>query len=185
MDQRDESTWVAVELTHLGEAKVEDATLEGTLRRDLGVGLDFRIFLPSRSYKKGGKSIVIHLMQGYVFLATGLSETTYFNLESKPYVSRVMSAPTGKHRIRTLSVIPNDHIESLRQKLREQVSSDVTPGDWVLVVDGTHKSLEGRVVGLDGENAFVNVKLRSLNLIATIPVVFLEVTPESSVAEGT
>lgn len=168
--------------------KVEDGSLEGALRKDLGVDPGFRIFFPYRSYKKSGKSIVIHLMQGYVFLATGLSETVYFNLESKPYVSRVMSASTGKHKIRTLSVIPNEHIESLRQKLREQVSSDVGPGDWVLVVEGTHKALEGRVVGVDGENALVNIKLRSLNLIATIPVVFLEVSPESSTsvqAEGT
>ena len=175
---------MAVELTHLGEAKIEDATLESTLRKDLGVAPDFRIFVPSRTYKKGGKSIVIHLMQGYVFLSTGLPEVTYFNLESKPYISRVMSVPTGKGRIRTLRAIPNSKIEDLRRQLREQVSSDVHTKDWVIVVDGTYKALEGRVLGMWGENAYVDIELRSLKMVATIPLVFLEISPEPGTTGG-
>lgn len=174
MDRRDEPTWVAVELNHLGESKVEDSTLEASLRSDLNAEPDHPIFIPARIYRKNHKTIVVYLMQGYVFVASGLPDTAYFGLERTAYVGRVMSSQTGPHRLRTVSVIPNAHVEDLRRKLREQVSSDIRVGDWVIAVDGAYKSLEGRVVDREGENAFVEIRLRSLNLIATIPFVFLE-----------
>jgi transcription antitermination factor NusG len=183
MDRRDEPTWVAVELTPLGEAKVEDLTLEASLRQDLNSEPDHPIFIPARIYQKGHRTVVVYLMQGYVFVAAGLPDTSYFDLERKPYVNKVMSALSGPHRIRTLSVIPNERIEDLRMKLREQVSSDIKIGDWVTIVDGPYKALEGRVVGSGEENSFVEIRLRSLNLIATIPFVFLESTEEPSRGE--
>ena len=185
MDWRDEPTWVAVELNHLGESKVEDATLETSLRADLNAEPDHPIFVPARIYKKNHKTIVVYLMQGYVFVASGLPDTAYFNLERTPYVSQVMSSQAGPHRLRTISVIPNAHVEDLRRKLREQVSSDIRVGDWVTAVDGPYRSLEGRVVDREGENAFVEIQLRSLSLIATVPFVFLEASePEKGGENG-
>lgn len=174
MDQRDQLTWVAIELTHLGEQKVEDSTLESSLRADLGVPPEHPIFIPVRVYRKGHKTVVIHLMQGYAFVATGLPETAYFGLEKRPYVNQVMSILGGPHQIRTLSVIPNARVEDLRQKLRAQVSSDIKFGDMVEIIDGPFKALDGKVVGSDDDNAFVEIELRSLKLIATVPFVFLE-----------
>jgi transcription antitermination factor NusG len=165
---------VAVELTHQGEQKIEDSTLEASLRSDLGVGPEHLIFVPARVYRKGHKTIVIHLMQGYVFVATGLPEPEYFNLEKRPYVNQVMSVPGGPHQIRTLSVIPNSQVEELRQKLRTQVSSDIQFGDLVEIIDGPYKALDGKLMGSNDEHAFVEVDLRSLKLIATVPFVFLE-----------
>jgi transcription antitermination factor NusG len=107
-------------------------------------------------------------------VASGLPEPAYFELEKRPYVNQVMSIPGGPYQIRTLSVIPNSHVEALRQKLRIQVSSDIQIGDGVEVVDGPYKTLMGKVVGNEGETAYVEVTLRSLNLIASIPFVFLE-----------
>jgi transcription antitermination factor NusG len=165
---------VAIELTHLGEQKIEDSTLEASIRSDLSLSPDYPVFVPARVYHKGHKTIVIHLMQGYVFVASGLPEPAYFELEKRPYVNQVMSIPGGPYQIRTLSVIPNSHVEALRQKLRIQVSSDIQIGDGVEVVDGPYKTLMGKVVGNEGETAYVEVTLRSLNLIASIPFVFLE-----------
>lgn len=174
MDLRDQPTWVVVELTHLGEQKIEDSTLESSLRSDLGVGPEHPIFIPARIYRKGHKTIVIHLMQGYVFIGSGLLETLYFGLEKRPYISQVMSIPGGPHQIRTLSVVPDSKVEDLRKKLRAQISSDIQIGDRVEIVDGPYKALGGKVVGSDDENAFIEIGLRSLKLIATVPFVFLE-----------
>jgi transcription antitermination factor NusG len=113
-------------------------------------------------------------MEGYVFVASGLTDTLYFALERKPYVSKVMSAPAGPHRIRTLSVIPNTRIEELRQQLRKMASSDIGEGDTVQVINGTYRGMEGEVLLVQGETALVRFRLRSLDQIATIPLAFLE-----------
>lgn len=160
----------------MGEAKVEDGVLEDTLRADLGIGPDFPIFIPAITYTKGKRKFTIQLMEGYVFVATGLPETAYFDLERKPYVNQVMSSNSGPHKIRVLSTIPDKKIEELRRQFKELVSSDIEIHDKVRVIEGTYRMLEGEVLGKDGEDAFVEIELRSLRVIATVPLVFLEST---------
>lgn len=178
MDRRDDLTWIAIELTRQGEAKVEDGSIIGALRSDLEVGEEHPIFVPSVVYWTGGRQVTLHLMEGYVFVASGLPETRYFNLEKKPYVSQVMSSLGGPHRMRVPSVIPNSNIEDLRSKLRGMVASDIEVGAHVSILDGKYRGLEGRVLELDQEDAFVHVQLRSIKIIATIPRVFLEAQDE-------
>lgn len=172
-DQRDELTWVALELTHQGEEGVQDGTIVKSLCNELGVAHDFPIFVPAATYPKGQKTITIQLMEGYVFVASGLPDTDYFNLERGPHVHKVLSA-SGPQRIRGIQVITNSHIESLRQQLRQLLSSDIGALDRVQVIDGTYRGLDGVVVGLDGDSAFVEIHMRSLEMVATIPLVFLD-----------
>lgn len=173
-DQRDATTWVAVELTHQGEQKVEDGTLESILRHDLGVGDDHPIFIPCALYRKHGRVVTIHLMEGYVFIASGLPEMVYFALEKQPYVSKVLSSQPGRHRMRVLSVITHKHIQDMQAKLRLQISSEIPVGAKVKVLDGIYRNLSGMVTGLDDENAYVHIRLRSLEVVATVPRIFLE-----------
>jgi len=175
LDKRDALTWIAIELTYLGEAKVEESTLEVTLRQDLQVGAAFPIFVPAKTYLKANKPITLHLMEGYVFVGTGLPDTTYFGLEKKPYVAQIMSSTNGPNRIRTLSTIPNSYVENLRKKLRQLAVADVGPDSEVRVSDGTYKALEGRVLGVRGDHAYVLIQLRSIEIIATVPLAFLEI----------
>ena len=88
MDRRDALTWVAIELTRRGEARVEEGTIEEQIRQDLGVDESYPVFVPSMCYQKGGKKMTLHLMEGYVFVASGLPETKFFSLEKKQ-VSRM------------------------------------------------------------------------------------------------
>lgn len=174
VDQRDVTTWVAVELSSQGELRVAEGTLEAALRRDLGVDADHGIFIPCALYRKDDKVVTLHLMEGYVFIASGLPETTYFRLERQPYVAKVLSTLTHPHRMRVLSVITNAHIQEMRAKLRSMISSEILVGAEVVVLDGTYRHLTGKVTGLDDENAFVYIKLRSLEVVATVPRIFLE-----------
>lgn len=174
VDQRDVTTWVAVELSPQGEIRVEEGTLEAALRRDLGVDADHAIFIPCALYRKDGRVVTIHLMEGYVFIASGLPETTYFSLERQSYASKVLSTQTHPHRMRVLSVITNAHIQEMRNKLRSLVSSEIPVGAEVIVLDGTYRHLTGKVTGLDEGNAFVHIRLRSLEVVATVPRIFLE-----------
>ena len=154
--------------------KVEEGVLEASLRSDLGIGPDFPIFIPAVTYTKGKRKFTVQLMEGYVFVASGLPETTYFSLERKPYITQVITTNSGSHEMRVLSTIPNSKIESLRKKFRELVTSDIVLYDEVQVLDGPYRGLEGRVLGSVADLAFVEITLRSLKAIATIPLVFLE-----------
>jgi len=165
---------VALELTHLGEERIQEGTLESVLRSDLGVDADFPIFIPAATYTKGSRLITVLLMEGYAFLASGLEETKYFELERRPYVSQVMSTQSGTHRFRTLTTVPNKTVEDLRLRLREMVTLNLEVGDQVKAVEGTYRNLVGTVQDVTPEHAYVSFQLRSIELVAAIPRMFLE-----------
>jgi transcription antitermination factor NusG len=125
-------------------------------------------------FKKNGHVIPIHLMEGYAFVATGLDEVAYFALEEQPYINRVMSTLQGPHNMRCLSVLSNAQIKAMRSKLRKLISAEIPLQAQVDILDGTYGGLDGTVIGLDDENAYVRISLRSLDVVATIPRVFLE-----------
>ncbi|MHC4780374.1 MAG: transcription termination/antitermination protein NusG [Planctomycetota bacterium] len=173
VDHRDDLTWIAIELTGVGETKVEEGTITNAIRADLEVPESFPVFVPSVTYLAGGQQVVLHLMEGYVFVASGLPETRYFALEKRNYVSQVMSTYGGTHAMRVPSVIPNAQILVLKHQLRGLVSFDINVGEDVHILDGAYRGLEGVVQELDGDNAYVLIELRSIKIIATVPRVFL------------
>lgn len=168
MDPRDTPTWVAIEITHQGELKVEEGSFEVTIRCDLGVGPEFPLFIPARIYERDGKQVVIWLMDGYVFVGAGLPETTYFALEHKSYVERIVSTAGTKECLRTLQTLPDSAIQNLRKQLQLAVTSDLKIGERVTVLEGNYQGLEGEVIGLADGQVQVKIELRSLK--ATISV---------------
>lgn len=174
MDQRDKQTWVTIELSRLGEQKIEEGLLASTIRKDLSVEEDWPFFVPATTYVKNGKKVTIHLLEGYVFVGSGLTEVQYFALERKSLVNQVMSSK-GANGIRVLNVIQDSHVESMRQKLQELVSEDIEIGTQVKVIDGTYSELSGKVLGVDGDHVFVKLDLRSLSVITPVPRIFLQI----------
>ena len=173
-DHRDGTTWVVVELTRAGEIRAQEGTLEDALRESLHVGSDYPIFNPSAAYVRKGSRVVLQLMEGYIFIASGLPETQFLALEHEsPYVKKVLST-MGAGGLLVLSVISNNEVEEMRAQLQEMVASDITEGMKVRVTQGTYAHLDGEVVGLEGEDACVYIELRSLKAIRTLPRVFLE-----------
>lgn len=173
-DLRDERTWVAIELTRAGEIKAVEGTLERTLRRDLELEPDHPVFVPVALFKRDGKVIPIHLMQGYCFVGSGLDETAYYALERQQYVEQVLSTRAGKHKFRYLSVISHAQVQAMQLKLRLMVTAEIPMHGVVSIIDGPYKGLEGRVIGLDEDNGYIRITLRSLDVVATVPRVFLE-----------
>ena len=173
-DKRDGRTWVVIELTRAGDLKKEDGTLAATLIQALGAPKDFPIFIPAVVYSRGGRRVAIHLMEGYVFVATGLPEIAYFALErDKQYVRRVLSV-VGPAGIRVMSVVHNDKIEEMRRKLKDQVASDIMEGMRVRITEGVYSALEGEVLDVEDEEAHVRILLRSIDLIVRVPKMFLD-----------
>lgn len=174
MDKRDSQTWVAVELTHLGEQRAAEGTLGKFLRKELGVDDDWPVFIPSVTYIKDGRKTTVHLMEGYAFVATGLPETTYFALERKANVTQVLSV-RGSKGMRALHVLRDDRIQEIRHRMRALQAESIPIGSKVIIMDGTYSALHGSVVDVEGDMVQVCIMLRSLNIIATIPRNFLEV----------
>lgn len=180
MDQRDEPTWVVIEITSIGESKTLDGTLERSIREDLDVGNDHPIFIPVRAVSREGQSSkIISVIDGYVFVASGLPEVDYFRLENQPYVQQVLSVRTGPHQMRCLSTVPNADIEDLKSKLVDMLTVDIPVGSRVLVEHGIYEGLEGEVMdhSEDGENSFIKIDMESLSTIATLPRSFLSELP--------
>lgn len=163
-----------IELTRQGELRVEEGVLEQVLRRDLGVDVGHPIFTPATTYEKSGRKITLHLLEGYVFVATGLSETAYFSLERRSYVSKVLSS-LGAHGMRVLNVTPEKEILGMKRQLREMVSLDISVGERVRILDGLYTSLEGEVVDKENDQAIISLEFRSLRVLASIPLAFLEI----------
>lgn len=174
MDVRDKMTWVALELTKAGEQKAIDGTLADALRASLGVPDTHSIFVPYASYSKGGRTVSVRLIEGYAFVASGLVETRYFALERGPLVEQVMSSK-GAHNMRVLQTVPDHKVQALIGQLREQVSSDLEIGTRVKIIGGNYVHLEGVIVDLTDDRAAVRIRLRSLDVVAFLPKVFIDV----------
>ena len=173
MDVRDKMTWVALELTKAGELKAIDGSLSGSLRTSLSVPDTYSIFVPYASYAKGGRRVSVRLIEGYAFISSGLTETRYFALERGPFVSRVISTH-GPYNLRTLQTVPDDKIRGMMAQLRSQVSSDIEVGDLVKIIGGSYLHLEGVVVDLTDDRAAVRITLRSIDVVAWMPKVFVD-----------
>jgi len=176
-DHRDRTTWAALELTRLGETYIADNVLEKQLRKDLKLTSDHPVFVPSTIYWKNGRKVMIHLMEGYVFIGSGPDETDFFRLEEKAYVAKVMSRKCSVG-YRVLCVITDDHVGEMKRKLREITSESIVIGASVRVIEGAYRSLEGLVMDSEGEHVFVKIDLRSLSVITRLPRIFMEITEE-------
>ena len=150
------------------------------LREALHVEATHPIFVPSAVYTRGGKRVAVHLMEGYAFVATGLSDTHYYALErDSPYVKQVLSSG-AERRMRTLSTLPNASVEEMREQLRQHVSTDLDVGMITTVTQGVFAHLEAEVMDLDGEHAVVCIELRSIKFIKRLPRVFLDPSSEQA-----
>ena len=172
-DLRDAITWVVLELTYQGEKLVEDGSVVEFIRSELDVDSSWPVFIPSKTYLKKGKKTVIHLMEGYLFVATGLDEVAYFRLENTKFVHKVMSS-CGSRGIRRLETITDREVSELRKQLNQEVAADIIPGMKVLITDGIYSKLEGIVLDTEDDHAVIHFELRSLKVISKVPKVFLE-----------
>jgi transcription antitermination factor NusG len=173
-DRRDDQTWVVLELAKSGEAAIEDGTLCARLLSELGVDDDWPLFIPAMSYERKGRRTTLHLMEGYVFVGSGLPDTRYFAMEHRStLVRQVLSMPSGSG-IRALATIPEAEVNGMRAQLREQIATDITEGMTVTVVEGVYSPLQGRVLTVGENEADVLIELRSIRIIKSLPRVFLE-----------
>lgn len=164
---------MVLELTRQGEIRANEGTLVGVLSTALHIPKE-HIFVPATTYSREGARVTVHLMEGYVFVVSGLPDAYYFALErNNPYINKVLSSP-GSQGIPVLNVIKDRDVQEMRQQLRDAAVQDISEGMCVRINQGVYGGLLGEVVGMEGNDAFIHVKLRSFEIIRTIPKMFLE-----------
>ena len=125
-DPRDAQTWVTLELTPLGQTRVEEGSLEDDLLDALDAPFHWPVFVPSRTYRRGNKVKTVHLVEGYAFVGTGMDEQRYFALERSPskLVKQVMSTDTAGG-LRVLHTLGDDVIRKWRDSLRDEIEDRI------------------------------------------------------------
>jgi transcription antitermination factor NusG len=175
MDKRDEKTWITLELTTLGEIKVDEGCLEKILKRELSEGAE--IFIPVSRYVQNGRKVTLHLLEGYIFISSGLDDMEYFDLEHTPYIETVFSTVNPKG-MRVLSTISNSYVEDMKDQLRGMSCKGLSSGDEINIVKGAYRKLTGKIVGFEEDVAFVSINLRSLSAIVELPNAYLSAVGE-------
>ena len=136
-DPRDAQTWVTLELTPLGQTRVEEGSLEDDLLDALDAPFHWPVFVPSRTYRRGNKVKTVHLVEGYAFVGTGMDEQRYFALERSPskLVKQVMSTDTAGG-LRVLHTLGDDVIRKWRDSLRDEIEDRIRarfPGAEIII----------------------------------------------------
>lgn len=168
-DERDAATWVVLELTEAGERLAEEGALDAHLRAVLECPDNHPVFVPYTVITRHGRRSVINVIEGYVFVASGLSDLAYFSLPSKsPHIKSVLHTHASG-RVKTLSTVPDRSVADLQQRLRKMISREIEIGSEVRVHDGLHRGLVGRVVDVHGEDAFVFIKMRTIETVRVFP----------------
>jgi transcription antitermination factor NusG len=174
-DVRDQKTWAIVELSRLGEQKVENGTLEILVRQDLQLPDDVPIFIPARTYRRDSNVYTLYLLSGYIFIGSVVEDVLLYRLENLPYISQVISHKNN-NGLRVLKTLPNSEIEKMRQELRSSIVQDFPEGSHVNIVDGMYRNFDGKLMQIIDNNAVVHLQLRTLEAMAVIPLSFLEVS---------
>ena len=168
MDQRDETAWLIVELTHQGERMAEEGLLEEILRDYGDLSSLHPVFIPYLTYTYGGNRTLFSVMEGYAFIGAGVDHSSRRDLINTPYVKRFLSRQTRDH-LQPLDTISHTDVENLKKRLGELVGVEMKEGMKVRVCEGSFIGLQGVIVGVGGESATVLVELRSLRALRKMP----------------
>ena len=163
----DVERWVVLELTRAGEVRAIDGTLDPYLRGKLELPPSHPVVIPYAKFSRGPRAVIIKVLEGYAFVATGLPEVRYFSLEGDSCIAGVLCS-RGRHSMKVLQVVDDCQIQSLREKLKSQISYNIDVDMEVNVVGGTFTGLSGRVVAVFPDHVQVYFEFKSRCVMAKI-----------------
>jgi transcription antitermination factor NusG len=171
---------VVLELSPLGEVRAEEGTLEALIRDALSVEPEYPIFIPCVTYSNGKDRVVLNMMEGYAFVASGLPEPEYLALTHNcVYVQQAMF--TSHQGVPVLSTITDQALDELRTGLKNMVAVELAVGMRVEVVEGPYSNMKGQILSLETDVAHVYIELRSLRAIRSIPRTVLRPVDQEAV----
>ncbi len=171
MDARDQVTWVVLELSHHGERAAEEGILAEILRDHADLDYDHPIFVPYLTYTHQGKTTLLSVMEGYVFVAAGFDDHSRADFMRSPYIKKILTRGTNAHS--PCETVSQASVDQLRQRMRDLVAVEIQEGMDVRIVDGSLSGIRGTVVGVSGGHATLLVQMRSIRAIQYLPCFLL------------
>lgn len=169
-DPRDETTWVVLELSKMGEIALSEATLEKLLRKNLGCPDTHKVFIPAVLHTEfDDRKTVVSVAEGYVFVEAGLPDYDYYALEDTPYIKKILSTREPKTGMRVLMTLKDKDLDVIRKKLESFVSSTLHEGTRVLIQKGPFSGIEASIALLDADSLYLNIEMRSIRLLIGVP----------------
>jgi transcription termination/antitermination protein NusG len=162
----------------------EDAVRKTLEQKISNLGLEkkiFEIFLPTKTIiktnKKGEKlEKQEKVYPGYLYMHLVLDKDTGYLIQNTQYVSKI--AGTGDFAV----PLEDGYVERLKENLLKEgttieSASNVAYalGDLVKVVDGPFKDMQGKVCGIDAQNARIDVLLSIFDRETRVELDILEV----------
>ena len=148
--------WIVLKLTSLGEN-----TLEHVLRASLNTifGEDIDVFFPFKSPKEHYNS-KISVLDGYIFVKPRL-EVNYYELTNTYYFEKLTNDK--------FSFLSNEKVNELKKKLKEKCEHLFFEYEYVKVIDGPYKDLEGSIIRVNKETVVLDIHLRSRAILVEVP----------------
>jgi hypothetical protein len=165
----EETKWIALELSSQGERLASEGNLKKLLVSIGGIGDEDSIFVPYTSVRRDGESVILNVMEGYIFLDSSVDSGSIDKILRSHYISRTVSFVRGAY-----GTVPNHSVESLKLKLSEMVSSSFTEGETVRVNGGPMCGITGTLVSRGKNSSCVKIVMRSIEAIRSFSNYLLE-----------
>ncbi len=156
----EEDSWVIFELSPHGERVASDGLLRDLIRGVSGLSGDDELFVPYLCVNTKNSKHILNVIEGYIFVRSSISEETLRAIENSPYIKGTISFAG-----RGYSTVPNSSVGSLKDKLGEMVSFQLTEGQPVRIGGGPLCGIGGTLLIKGQKSSQVLIKLRSLEAV--------------------
>ena len=165
-------SWVVLEITSKGEKEARQGTLIPKLLEDSPFKKE-DIFVP---LIRGGAR-PLWLMEGYVFIKSGYSTDSYYNLKRTYLIRTVLSQVDPKTGLISTGVISDRELKEMIKKA-DELGGHHEVGSVVSIVEGPFQGFEGEVVDSWKEDNIrqysILIKMRSVEILTKVSCLSLE-----------
>ena len=167
--EEEKDCWIIVNVSYVGEQQSEEV-LQQEAFDTIG---ECEIFFPSSSEKIDNEKIIKSIMPGYIFIKISSIKKNPYLIENNRFFDHIVTIAKNRKE-RKFKLVNDEYIDTLRNKLRAMMFTNLKKGQPVVVTKGLYSSLQGEVVKvLDTSNAVVKIALASKTIEVEIPQVCL------------
>ncbi|KKM24338.1 hypothetical protein LCGC14_1606120 [marine sediment metagenome] len=173
-DLDDETRWVVVQLSSVGEKEADIDILRRSARRILGQD-DIDMFIPAISQQFRDESQTLFFMEGYVFFryVTGIS---FLRLRDTAFFSDVLISCKNSRGEPEYALLDDSKLNLMRAGMDDLRVGRFVCGDSVRIIEGSYKNLQGTVSIVYEKKQVVQVSivLRSKKMLMDLPATYVK-----------
>ena len=163
-------SWVAVQLSSLGEREKNPTNIENLIHRCLGKTVE--VFIPSVALKRQEESQTLCYMEGYIFVGhhDGID---YLRLLNIPLFKDVLHTIRGG--VVVYNLIDNAVLNPVRDGMENMQHAEFKIDTPVKIIKGTFKNLLGKISQVyDASTVQIFINLKSKQMFIDFPASYVE-----------